>query len=66
MAEPTYDAQPVTTAAGLPEPADDIVELSPPPEPSPEERHRQMMLMLHTVKLIAALILLPILLFKVL
>ncbi len=65
MAQPTYDAKPAS-ARELPEPADDIVELTPPPEPTPEERHRQMMLMLHTIKLITALILLPIILFKVL
>lgn len=67
MAEPTYDARPLNIPAeALPEPADDVVELTPPPELTPEERHRQMMLFFHTIKLVVALVLLPILLFKIL
>lgn len=67
MAESTYEAQPVDSGdSNLPEPAEDVVELTPPPGPTPEEQHRQMLLLMHTVKLILALIIIPILLFKVL
>jgi hypothetical protein len=45
MAEPTYDARPLDKSGSpLPEPADDVVELTPPPELTPEEKHRQLML----------------------
>ena len=67
MADPTYDARPLNIPAeALPEPADDVVALTPPPELTPEEKHRQLMLFVHTVKLVLALVLLPILLFKIL
>lgn len=67
MAEPTYDARPLDKSGSpLPEPTDDVVELTPPPELTPEEKHRQLMLFVHTVKLVVALVLLPILLFKIL
>lgn len=67
MAEPSYDARPLNIPAeALPEPVDDVVELTPQSELTPEEKHRQLMLFVHTVKLVVALVLLPILLFKIL
>lgn len=67
MADPIYDARPMNSSDNpLPEPDEDVVELTPPPELTPEEKHRQLMLFVHTVKLVVALVLLPILLFKIL
>jgi hypothetical protein len=65
MASPVYEAQ-TPGNDNLPDPAEEVVTLTPPPEPTPEERHRQLMLFLHTIKLVVALVLLPILLFKIL